>query len=139
MFETFLHENQILIGVLALLNIMLAYDVFKGAKTGAKRMLGLELPLLQRENDVYLLDVSSAENFSKGHIGGSTNFPFKTFSLEEKKFKAKKDQTIVVVDESGMNAGSIARKLIDDGFSDVRTLNGGIATWKTDNFPLIIK
>jgi len=38
-----------------------------------------------------------------------------------------------------MNAGSIARKLVAEGYEDVRTLNGGIASWKNDNYPLVSK
>jgi len=118
---------------------MLAFDFYKGAKTGATRMLGLELPLLQREKDVFLLDVSSTNSFANGHIDGSVNIPHKTFGFDNKAFTAKKEQTIVVVDENSMNAGSIARKLVAEGYDDVRTLNGGIASWKNDNYPLVSK
>jgi rhodanese-related sulfurtransferase len=137
MFELFLQENIALFGLLLVLVLVLAYDMTIGDKNGPKKVTSLELPLLQRQ-EIILLDISPEKAFANGHIEGSINIPAKKFNVENKAFKPKdKDQTIVVIDQNGMGASVVTAKLINAGYKSIRVLDGGIATWKTDNYPLV--
>ena len=43
---------------------------------------------------------------------------------------------ILIVDQNGLAANSIAKKLADNGFKKVHVLSGGLAAWQKENFPL---
>jgi len=139
MIELFFQENIALIALLLFLIGFLIYDITIGNRNGPKKVQPMELPMLQRE-DIFLLDVSPDKAFERGYIDGSINIPAKKFAIGNKKFKPKsKDQTIVVIDQNGLGHGSVTSKLVAAGYSKIRILDGGIASWKSDNYPLVSK
>ncbi|MGH1541375.1 MAG: rhodanese-like domain-containing protein [Arenicella sp.] len=138
MFSEFFQANLIWFGLLFALIAMLLIDIKKNAFTGSKKVSAAQMPILQRE-PTYLLDVSSSKDFSAGHIAESINIPSASFSVEDTLFKANKEQNVVVIDQSGMNAGNVAKKLRSAGFTKVYILEGGLTAWRKDNFPLTTK
>lgn len=138
LFSEFFQANIIWFGVIFAIVAMLILDIKKNSLGGFKKVGALQLPLLQRDPTV-ILDISSAKDFNEGHIADSINVPAAAFSTENNSFKASKTDNIVVVDQGGFNAGPIAKKLRTAGYEKVFVLNGGIAGWRKENFPLTSK
>ena len=93
------------------------------------------------EPDVVLLDVRSAEEFSKGHIAGALLIDQSQDNFLETATSAlPKDKTIAVYCRSGRRSASAASRLAAEGYKVVN-LKGGILDWQhagkavtTDNF-----
>ena len=115
---------------------MLAFDIQKNSLGGTKKVFPSKVPFLQKEQELFILDVSPSKSFETGHILGAINIPANKFSAEEKQFNAENNQTILVVDQNGMHAGGVANKIKKAGFANVLILDGGISAWQKENFPL---
>ena len=139
MFIEFFQENLLYFGLLFSLVLILAFDIQKNSLGGTKKVFPSKVPFLQKEQELFILDVSPKKSFDSGHILGSINIPANQFSAEEKQLGDATNQTILVVDQNGMHAGGVANKIKKAGFSDVLILDGGISAWQKENFPLTKK
>ena len=137
-FSEFFQTNIIWFGALFALFAMLIIDLKKNAFGGFKKIAAVQLPLIQR-NPTFLLDVSSNADFKVGHIADSTNIPASSFSTDNAEFKASTTDNVVVIDQSGHGVGPIAKKIRAAGFESVFVLDGGISSWRKENFPLTSK
>lgn len=136
MFSEFFQENIIWFGLLFAMITMLYIDIQRNSLGGFKKVSPAEVPVLQRDA-LLIVDISKANEFKEGHITDSINLPATKFSIEDKVFeKADKDGNVVVVDQTGMSAGAIAKKIKDAGFNNVFVLDGGILNWRKENFPI---
>lgn len=72
----------------------------------------------------FLVDVRTEDEFSEGHVDGSTNIPLDQLASQLEKFKGK-DQ-IIVFCRSGNRSGQAKMILEQNGFKNV--INGG--TWQ---------
>lgn len=136
MFLEFFQENLLYFGLLLTLILMLAFDIQKNSLGGTKKVFPSKVPFLQKEQELFILDVSPKKSFETGHILGAINIPANKFSAEEKQFNIADNQTILVVDQNGMHAGGVANKIKKAGFANVLILDGGISAWQKENFPL---
>lgn len=114
--------------------------------------VALMLPLLQRsgskvsvlqatqlinQGKTLILDVRDAAEFVAGHVRDAKNIPLKELAGrlgEIDKFKAK---TIVVICPTGVQSSRATAKLKSAGFSDVHSLQGGLAAWQTQGLPTV--
>lgn len=102
-----------------------------------KRANPADVTLLINRSKATIVDVREAKDFSLGHLPDAKNIPFAEFDQrigELDKFKSK--TMVVVCQTGGMRASTAASKLTKAGFTDVVTLDGGIAAWKKANLPL---
>ena len=139
MFAEFFQENILYFGVFFALIAILIFDIKKNSLGGTPKIFPSKVPLLQRDNSLFIVDVSPKNSFDKGHIAGSVNIPASSFNSDNKLFKPNKEQKILVVCQNGIQAGGVAKKIKLAGFNDVVILDGGIMSWQKDNYPLIKK
>ena len=108
--------------------------VASGMNAGALSASGA-VQLINREKAV-VVDVSDAEEFAAGHVGGARNIPLG--QLEERLPMAVKNKALplILVCASGSRARSaeaVAKKL---GYQQAQALGGGLKSWKDANLPL---
>jgi rhodanese-related sulfurtransferase len=79
--------------------------------------------------DVMAVDIRDQESFNAGHINGAihlSNNNFDKFSNS-----TDKNNTIIVYCYHGNSSQKAAQLLMNFGFLDVYSLNGGYEEWKT--------
>lgn len=136
MFAEFFQQNLMWFGLLFAMVAMLFIDIKRNSLGGVKKIPCGEVPVLQRDPTL-IIDISKSNEFKIGHIADSINIPASSFSIEHKKLQnTDKSTNIIVVDQTGMTAGAIAKKIIDAGYSNTSVLDGGILNWRKDNFPI---
>jgi len=92
---------------------------------------------LDRGEDLHLIDTRSKSDFEEWHIGGAINFPHaEGKKLEEGNLQELCDaegietnDQIITVCAKGITSASLAEELKDNGFSDVKTIEGGLRAW----------
>ncbi|MET0320428.1 MAG: rhodanese-like domain-containing protein [Duganella sp.] len=102
-----------------------------------KRASPADVTLLINRSKATIVDVREAKDFAVGHLPDAKNIPLADFDKrigELDKFKSK--SVVVVCQTGGMRAATAANKLAKAGFTDVVTLDGGIAAWQKANLPL---
>jgi rhodanese-related sulfurtransferase len=91
--------------------------------------------LLSKDDNTVFLDVRTPDEFSTGHIQGSTLMPVQLLSQNLSELDEIKNKKIVVYCASGMRSVSASRILSEHGFT-VLNMSGGIGQWKSDGLPI---
>ena len=107
--------------------------VASGVNAGALSASGA-VTLINREKSV-VVDVSEADEFASGHVGGAKNVPFS--ELEDKLATAVKNKALplILVCATGARANravAVAKKL---GYANAQSMAGGNKAWKEANLP----
>ena len=131
----FLIDNWMLIAIALASGGMLVWPMIaSGMNAGALSASGA-VTLINREKAV-VIDVSEADEFEAGHVGGAKNVPFS--QLEEKLPAAVKNKglPLILVCGTGARANravAVAKKL---GYEQAQALGGGLKAWKEANLPV---
>lgn len=88
--------------------------------------------LIDKDQNVTLLDVRTADEFKKGHIRGATLIPLSKLEANLSKLKDSKNKQIVVYCRSGSRSVAASRILKAHGFTPLNVKNGMIGLLGTD-------
>jgi rhodanese-related sulfurtransferase len=95
----------------------------------------LENKLKNKENFI-LLDVRTDREYFLSNIEGSLHMPMNTIS--EKYTSLDKDKETIVQCKSGVRSEKVCEFLLNNNFTNVKNLTGGIAEWEKQIDPTII-
>jgi rhodanese-related sulfurtransferase len=89
--------------------------------------------------DAILLDAREQEEFEVSHLENAIQVGYDHFRLKEtlKKLPEDKNTKIVVYCSLGIRSETVAYKLIQEGYTNVYNLYGGIFEWKNANFQVV--
>ena len=96
------------------------------------------IPWINDPNAV-VVDISPAADFNKGHIVNARHFSPSRLSKPDAEVAKLKDHKLLVVCRSGQSATSAAAALKKLGAAEVAILKGGMAQWRSDQFPVTTK
>jgi rhodanese-related sulfurtransferase len=83
------------------------------------------------------LDVRERATYERGHIYWSTSLPRRLLETRLPGLVTAKATPIVLIDEDGAVAELARPTLAAMGYTDVRTLQGGLAAWRAAGRPLV--
>jgi rhodanese-related sulfurtransferase len=83
----------------------------------------------------FLLDVRSAEVYTKQHVVGAPNVPLAELGSRQGELPQEREQLIVTVCNRGNPSISGMLFLQSLGYRDVRSLNGGTIAWAEQGLP----
>ena len=130
----FLIDNWMLISVALASGAMLLWPVIQGAtSTGLSAAHAVQL--INRERAV-VVDVSDAQEFAAGHVGGARNVPVAQLEQRLPEVVKNKGLPLILVCPTGARANrvlAIAKKL---GYEKAQVLAGGLKAWKEANLPV---
>ena len=91
--------------------------------------------MLSEGSGLWFVDLRSSAAFASGHIEGSVNIP--AMELRFKKYPASK--TVILVDDTlgQKTARETAGQLSQNGQERVYVLDGGIAAWELEGYPVV--
>lgn len=88
--------------------------------------------LLDRNKNIYLLDVRTPQEYSQGKLAGSVLIPIGEF--ERRIREVPKNKTIVVYCAVGSRSKPVANFLSRQGHKDVYNMTDGIVGWYRNGF-----
>ena len=93
--------------------------------------------LFNANTQAIIIDPRPSWSYGQGHILGAINIPFG--QLSSRVWKLEDAGVIVVAGETHNDSVAIAmsKRLIKLGFSDVRTLRGGLTGWEDAGNPVV--
>ncbi|MDD5464723.1 MAG: rhodanese-like domain-containing protein [Candidatus Moranbacteria bacterium] len=111
-----------------------AENMKKGVKIAASDLIK---KMSERQNDLTLIDVRSADDFAKEHLLGSQNAPFPTILDAMSPLDKDKTYTIISYDSSVASIAPIIKILTEAGFKNIAYLDGGFSGWKDGFNPTV--
>jgi rhodanese-related sulfurtransferase len=90
---------------------------------------------LTNKHELLLIDIRSAEEIKQGQIPNAQHIPMHLLPLQLTTLP--KDQIIVLYCRSGARSYHACRFLMQQGFSRVINLRGGIVAWINQKLPII--
>ncbi len=90
---------------------------------------------LATENSV-IIDVRTPGEYESGHIKNAININVSDSNFKEKIEQLNKNEKVYVYCKIGSRSNKAAKILVENGFTQVYDLNGGIISWQRANLPL---
>jgi rhodanese-related sulfurtransferase len=81
----------------------------------------------QVESGAYLLDVREDDEWEAGHAPGAHHVPM--MEIPARMAEIPDDSDVVVVCRSGGRSGQVVSYLTQNGWDNVRNLDGGMKSW----------
>jgi rhodanese-related sulfurtransferase len=116
--------------------IALAMTELQRFTRGYKALTPAGLTQLVNRDNALLIDVSSQQDFEKGHVPGARHVAMSQFDPESKELAKAKELPVAVSCRNGQVSAQAAQRLVKAGFSKVYWLEGGIAAWSEAQLPL---
>ncbi len=132
----FFSNHYFLGGAWILVIILLAVSYLQSATSGSQNLTTVGLTEMVNRNGGVMVDLRAIADYNKGHISGSVNVPFTKLKDSMKDLEKYQDSPMIMVCNTGMQAGAASTMLRSQGFKDVHKLKGGIQSWTAENLPL---
>ena len=133
-FVKFIIDNWMLISVAVASGGMLLWPAVQGATAGGVSA-AQAVQLMNRER-AGVVDVSEADEFALGHVGGAKNVPVGQLEARLTDAVKNKGVPLILVCPNGSRANralAVAKKL---GYEQAQVLTGGLKSWKEANLPI---
>ncbi|MBC7333503.1 MAG: rhodanese-like domain-containing protein [Actinobacteria bacterium] len=90
---------------------------------------------IKGEEDYFILDVRTRDEFEAAHIGGAKLIPVS--ELENRLDEIPEGKPIIVYCRSGNRSAQAATILVQNGFKEVYNMRGGISAWISKGYPVV--
>ena len=122
-----------LIVIILLGSILLSSCVLLGGKKEVIHISTEEVnEIIEKGKDYIILDVRTQEEYDSGHLKDAMLIPVD--DLEERINEVPVGKPIIVYCRSGRRSAIAADILLNNGFSPVYDMQGGIEKWKSDGY-----
>jgi len=91
--------------------------------------------IISKGEEFLILDVRTPDEFNEGHIEGAVLIPVD--ELERRLDELPKDKPIITYCRSGVRSRNAANILLENGFSKVYDMMGGIIEWINKGYPAV--
>lgn len=132
------HHIELFAALGVVLLLFIANEVH-GQFSGARRIPPLDAVRLINDRDAFILDVRPGPDFKKGHLMNAVNVPLARLPERLGELPKDKARPIVVCCALGGSAAEAARKLIEQGYTEVYPIRGGLDGWLSANLPVTAK
>jgi len=86
-------------------------------------------------NGARVIDIRGKAEFDSGHIVDSINVPAPDLDAGNKRLKNAK--AIILICDNGSRSRQCVATLKKEGLDSISSLQGGLATWRQDNLPIV--
>ena len=89
---------------------------------------------LREQPDVVILDVREQDEWDAGHIPGAVFMPMG--QVPDRLSEIPKDKTVIVQCRSGNRSSQVTDFLVQQGFTNVHNMAGGLKAWQSAGLPV---
>lgn len=131
-------QNQLILGIVGgLILIAVIFGVVTQNTKDTVSALPLEISVQEAyqnfEDDVFILDVRTLEEWNDGHVPGATLIPLN--ELEARLSELPQNEDIVIICRSGNRSAAARDILLSAGFDSVTSVAGGFNEWMANGYP----
>ena len=133
-FEFAGHHPALIAAALAAALAVIVYESWLRARSAGGVTPQQLIQLMNR--GALVLDIRPAEAYAAGHITGARQMPSEQLLKAGDTLKRYKAKPVVVYAEGRSLAPAAVRQLMEQGFTQVFSLEGGLEAWRAENLPL---
>ena len=132
-------NNPLLVGgFVAVLGLLVWTEVMRQVR-GVKELSPAQAVPWINDPDAVIVDISPVADFNRGHIVNAQNLLPSRLASPDAEVEKLRDKRILVVCKSGQSAVAAANSLRKLGANEVAVLKGGMAQWRSEQFPVTTK
>jgi rhodanese-related sulfurtransferase len=135
----FTTNHPLLVGGFIAVLVVLVVTELKRRTQGFLELTPAQAVPWMNQGDAVIVDISPVADFNRGHIVNARNFQPSRLADPDAEVLKLKDHRLLVVCRSGNTAFPAAASLKKIGASEVAILKGGMAAWRSDQFPVTTK
>lgn len=125
-------------GFVAVLGVLIFTEVTRKLQ-GLKELSPTQAVSWINDPNAVVIDISPVADFNKGHIVNARNIPATRLADPDAEIQKLKDKKLLMVCKTGQSAIPAAASMVKMGASEVAVLKGGMAQWRSDQFPVTTK
>ena len=92
--------------------------------------------IINKKTGLVLLDTRSKEEYNVSHLEGAQFISYNNFEIENITH-IPKETPVILYCSVGYRSEKIGEKMLNEGFTNVKNLYGGIFQWKNDGYPVV--
>lgn len=131
----FIGNHLLLVGALAAIVALLAWNLMKDSFSGIPQVSPAEMTRLINHEDAVIIDMRGAGEYNGGHVLSAINFPATELIGRVRELEKFRDRPVVCYDSGGTSVKSIAA-LKAVGLDKLYNLRGGLNAWQNAGLPL---
>lgn len=135
----FAGNHGMLVAGFAAVTLLLLWTEISRQTRGYAEITPAEAVRKMNNDETTVVDISSAADFSKGHLSGAKNIVMSRINDSEPEVSKITAGPVLVVCKNGNSAHLAAARFVKLGATDVSVLKGGTTQWLADQFPLARK
>jgi rhodanese-related sulfurtransferase len=135
----FAMNHPLLVGGFAAVLVVLVWTEVMRQVRGVRELSPAQAVPWMNDPDTVIVDLSPVADFNRGHIVKAKNVLPSRLASPDAELQKLKDKKVLVVCKSGQSAGASAQSLRKLGVSEVAVLKGGMAQWRSEQFPVTTK
>ena len=132
----FAGNHAMLVAGFAGIILLLIWTEISRHSRGYAELIPLQAVQKINQGKTSVVDISTAADFSKGHLAGAKHIALSRISDSDPDIMKMKSGPVLVVCKNGQTAHAAAAKLVKLGAADVSVLKGGTTQWVADQYPL---
>ncbi len=132
---TFIANHTMLVIVFVVLLLALIGTEVARVFRGYRELSPASLTTLINRESPLLIDLSSVQDYEKGHITGAKHVAMSQFDPENRELSKVKELPVAVYCKNGNTSSQAATRLVKAGFKHVYWLGGGLTAWRQANLP----
>jgi rhodanese-related sulfurtransferase len=125
-------------GFVAVLGLLVWTEVMRQVRGVRELSPAQAVPWINDPNAV-IVDISPVADFNRGHIVNANNLLPSRLASPDAEVQKLRDKKVLVVCKSGQTAVAAANSLRKLGATEVAVLKGGMAQWRSEQFPVTTK
>ena len=121
------------VGMLLVVTLSSAMGCSKGSSEAYNEIDSTKtVELIGETKNTFVIDVRDADAYAEGHLTNAINIPFDEFEEKIADLEGYKDQTIVLICNTGNKSGKAGKMLVDKGFTKVYNAEDGMDEFDYD-------
>jgi rhodanese-related sulfurtransferase len=136
--EFSMHHPLLVGGFVAVLGFLAWTEVMRQVR-GVKELSPAQAVPWINDPRAVVVDISPVADFNRGHIVNARNLQPSRLTDPDAEVRKLHDRKVLVVCKSGQSATAVANSLRKLGATEVAVLKGGMASWRSEQFPVTTK
>ncbi len=130
------YNNLALIAIAVVSGGLLAWPTISRSTGGKSVNTATATQLINKRNAV-VVDIREAAEYAKGHLPQAKSAPLADLASRAAGLAKDKSVPIIVVCQTGQRSGKAQAALKEAGYSEIYSLEGGMAAWLQAGLPVI--
>jgi len=131
------YNNLALIAIAVVSGGLLAWPVISRGSLGGKSVNPAGATQLINRRNAVVVDIREAAEYAKGHLPQAKSAPLADLASRAAGLAKDKSVPIIVVCQTGQRSGKGQAALKEAGYSEVYSLEGGLAAWQQAGLPVV--